>query len=75
MLLSCWPTALQNWHTEVHKLEFSVLTHELTIVYTAKGLSEDSPLFCNYLQRSFATSTICSALRPNCFSRATAGPE
>ena len=22
MLLSCWLTALQNWHTEVHKLEF-----------------------------------------------------
>ena len=45
----------------------------------------DSSLWCaalrwvillyNYLQKSFATSTMCAALRPNCFSRSTAGPE
>ena len=26
MLPNCWPMALRNWHTEVHKLEFTLLT-------------------------------------------------
>lgn len=55
---------------------------EIKIQGNKKAVSDKSriPLFLflvsnQPLQKSCATSTMCSALRPNCFSSSGAGPE